>query len=268
MMPVDYVLVRHGQSEGNVAVEASKRGDNSYFTEKYVTTPGTQWRLTDTGIQQAETIGAWLAEQMKKPDRYYVSPYVRTRMTAAHMGLPDAEWRLNRAYREREWGEVEALPRSQFVAEYPHSARVKKNNPLYWAPPGGESIADVAENRVRNILDTLHRECSGKRVLAVTHGEAMWAHRLVLERWNDEQFKGFDADPDMRISNCQVLWYSQFNRDGNEWSERLSWVKTASPVLVDGQWTVVESPWVYFEPRHYTNDELLASVEYVKPIFG
>ena len=264
MMPKNYILIRHGESEGNVAVNASKNGDESYFTDKYVMTPGHQWRLTNKGVLQANAIGEWLNENLPKIDRYYVSPYVRTRMTAAQLNLTDANWRVNRAYREREWGEVEALPRSIFQEQYPNSARVKKLNPLYWCPPGGESIAEVAENRVRNILDTLHRECEDKTVLAVTHGENMWAHRLILERWMDEEFFENDADESQRIENCQVLWY----RQGTPGDRHINELKVITPVEINGKWeAVVTKDWTKFDFPLFTNETLWDSVKNTPHIF-
>lgn len=258
MMPKNYLLIRHGESEGNVAVEASKRGDDSFYAnENFVTTPGTQWRLTPTGILQANAIGAWVAAHVPKPDRYYVSPYVRTRMTAAQLHLPEAEWRINRAYREREWGEIETISKQAFERDYRISARLKKHNPLYWCPPGGESIADVAENRVRNILDTLHRECEDQTVVAVTHGENMWAHRLMLERWNDETFELIDSHPNNKIHNCQLFWYSR------EDDHRLTHLKVVTPQLVDGRWEALVTGEASFSFRHYSNEELWAQVEAV-----
>ncbi len=266
MMPNNYLLVRHGQSEGNLAVEASKAGDNGLYTERYVMTPGTQWRLTDVGMAQAAAMGSWLREFGPQVDRFYVSPYVRTRMTAAQLMLPVPEmgWRMNRAYREREWGEIEALPRSTFEKDYPNSARVKKVNPLYWAPPGGESIADVGENRVRNILDTLHRECEGETVLAVTHGENMWAHRLVLERWSDETFLKMDSDKTQRIANCQTLWY----RQSSTGDPHLRELCVITPILENGKWVArVTQDWQEFSFPRYSNEELWDTVKDVPPIF-
>lgn len=269
VMPLNYILVRHGFSAGNRAVNRAKNGDNSLFTEKYVMTPGNLWRLESEGILQAKVMGEWLNKALVEIggiDRFYVSPYIRTKQTAGYLNLDNAEWRVNRAYREREWGEIEALPRREFEEQYPNSARVKKLNPLYWAPPGGESIAEVAENRVRNILDTLHRECSNQNVLAVTHGENMWAHQLVLQRWSDEEFKHNDSDPKQRIENCQVLWY-QKSSDSN----KLNTLLVATPVKDEdsGDWIVkvTRERHVFNFPK-YTNQELLTSTDYAPYIFN
>ena len=52
--------------------------------------PDRSWRLTATGRKQADCIGRWLVSQQQLFDRYMVSPYERTRETAATMALPKA----------------------------------------------------------------------------------------------------------------------------------------------------------------------------------
>jgi hypothetical protein len=46
-MPANLVLVRHGESEGNIATALSKKGDNSMFTEAFLNRHSSTWRLTD-----------------------------------------------------------------------------------------------------------------------------------------------------------------------------------------------------------------------------
>jgi broad specificity phosphatase PhoE len=275
-MPTDLVLVRHGESEGNVTVTNGKAGDLSGYTEEFTSTPGHLWRLTDLGRDQAAAIGGWLAAEFAaRPragkrkgsdlvtfDRHFVSPYVRTRETAGTLDLPGATWRINRALRERDWGDIGSLTRQEFRSrpEYLLNARIKRNDPLYWVAPNGESVAQVAEDRVRNLLGTLHRECDGQRVLAVTHGDWMWAARLVLERWSDEEFAARDIDPEQQIANCQVLHYTRTDPVTGEAAEKLSWLRTAAPVRAGGGWTVAVSPWQEIGRPPLTNAELLAGV--------
>ena len=260
-MPNDLVLVRHGQSEGNLAQEAEKRGDHSLYTEEFMTVPGHQWRLTDRGCEEAQVIGEWIG-RMNAFDRYYCSPYVRTKETAGYLGLPGAQWRLNRALRERDWGDIGSLPMSEFKENpsYDHNRRVWKTDPLYWVVPGGESIAQVAEDRVRNVIDTLHRECAGKRVICVCHGEVMWAFRLVLERLNDADFVMLDADKAEKIHNCSAFHYSRIDPITGEQKDRLSWVRRAYPVFEEGKWVVKESAWEPVEFQLYSNEALLESL--------
>lgn len=78
-MPKDLILVRHGESVGNVAMHAERSGDSSLFTDAFATTPGHRWAITATGIAQAMVAGVWLREEFELQDeghltRYYVSP--------------------------------------------------------------------------------------------------------------------------------------------------------------------------------------------------
>lgn len=260
-MPDDLVLVRHGQSEANVMQAASKRGDDGLYTEETVMVPDRSWRLTATGVEQAETTGRWITASFAPFDRHIVSPFVRTRETAARLGLADASWEENRVVRERSWGEIDSIPVREFERSYPENARLKRIDPLYWAPPAGESIANVAENRVRNLLSTLHRENEGGRVLIVTHGEFMWATRLVLQRWSDEEFLARDADPAHRIHNCTAVHFTRLDPRTGERSERLRWVRRAWPQLQDGTWGMRVEDWEEFGRPYLTGDDLLRSAE-------
>ena len=50
-----------------------------------------------------------------------------------------------------------------------------------------------------------------KRVLAVSHGEFMWAMRFVVERMLPQKWQELDKNKKMRIGNCYILWYSRRN---------------------------------------------------------
>ncbi len=270
-MPNHLILVRHGESEGNVATDAAKVGDTRFYTDEFITTPGHQWRLTATGRAQAAAAGAWIAAHTPGMfDRYYVSPYVRTRETAGHLALKGAQWRLNRALRERDWGDIGSLTRTEFETrpEYTLNAWMKTHDPLYWRPPGGESIASVAEDRVRNILDTLHRECSERAVIAVAHGELIAALQLVLERLDDDEFKRVDADKTEKIHNCEIFHYTRIDPHTGRQAARLTWLRRARPVARDGIWRIEPRPWRELEFTTYTNDELLEQVEHVPALFA
>jgi len=78
-MPLDLYVIRHGESEANVIINAGEQGDNSLYTQDNVTVPDRSWRLTATGRKQADCIGRWLVAQQQLFDRYLVSPYVRNR---------------------------------------------------------------------------------------------------------------------------------------------------------------------------------------------
>jgi hypothetical protein len=55
-MPIDLVLVRHGESEGNAARRSSMDGDNSVFTEEFCSRHNSRlgasgWRLVERAYQ-------------------------------------------------------------------------------------------------------------------------------------------------------------------------------------------------------------------------
>lgn len=151
-MPLNLIFVRHGHSEANEAMGQAKKGDNRLLTPDFREIPGHRWRLTEKGREQARIAGDWIRANMAtRFDRYYASPFVRTMETAAHLELPNTEWRLDQRLRERDWGEINSVPPPEHQTRYPQNALIKKIDALYWRPPAGESIADV-RLRVRKFL--------------------------------------------------------------------------------------------------------------------
>lgn len=262
-MPNNLVFVRHGQSEANVIQAASKLGDDSLFNDEVSRTADRQWRLTEYGVMQARTTGEWLREQMSF-DRFITSPYTRTRETAGNLDIPGALWEENRVVRERSWGEISSISRANFAESYPHNAMFRSNDALYWAPPAGESIAGVAENRVRNLLSGLRRESAKDNVLVVTHGEFMWASRLTLESWSDEEFIANDKNPSMKIHNCSAIHYTRINPfdRSDSASDKLNWVRMCYPFYdeVNLSWGMHVGKWRRFDQNKISNEDLLSKV--------
>lgn len=259
-MPNDLVLVRHGHSEGNLVLGKSKKGDDTGVTQDFRETPGHRWRLTPDGSEQAKEAGQWLVENFTSGfDRYYASPFVRTRETAGLLGLPNAEWRLDQRLRERDWGEINSVPRSEHESNYPANALIKKIDSLYWRPPAGESIADV-RLRVRNLFDTLHRECAGQSVIIVTHGEFMSAARASLEYLSVEEWVRRDTDSAYKIYNCHILHYSRRDPATGLIGTHLSWLRSIS---LEND---IDTGWLEIRRQKYTNEELLEQVGSLKPI--
>lgn len=292
MLPESLVLIRHGESEGNVArhLERTNQPLDHIRTEEFVNRPGRTWTLSEKGVKQAQVIGHWLRDEADRgifggyhSQRHYVSPFRRAEQTAAHLGLvvhghvqrPSVQWYKNRNIRERDWGDIETILRSEFEESefYSNNAHKKKIDPLYWRPPGGESLADVAELRGHNFMDTLHRLSSYSAVFAVTHGEYMRAIDLLIRRASDDDYAAWDADDSQRIPNCGVIHYSRkvpeerFLRGSEKpgehgktvWPTRdfMTYVRRARPVCVDGHWYVEVDPWEEIEFKTYTNEELM-----------
>lgn len=264
-MPIDLVLVRHGQSEGNAAVHLSRQGDDSAFTEEFLSRHSGEWRLTDLGIKQAKAAGAWIHAHIGPMfDRYYVSDYIRARETAAHLGLPEATWYREFFLRERDQGELDVVSGAVRRARYAESLGRRGVQPFYWKPPNGESLADVCL-RIDRVIQTLHRECADKRVIIVSHGEAMWALRTRLERISQEEWKRLEGskDPADRINNGQVIHYTRRDPATGEVAPYLNWVRFICPSRPE--WS--REAWAPIRRQTSTNEELLAEVETYPRIF-
>jgi len=260
-MPTDLIFVRHGHSEGNRLLESFKNGNRDALGQDFREIPGHRWRLTDEGREQAEITGDWIGANISERfDRYFCSPFVRTRETAAYLGLPDAEWRIDQRLRERDWGEINSVPHSEHAALYPRNAQIQKIDALYWRPPGGESIADVGL-RVRDLLDTFHRECAGQTVIVVTHGEFMSAARARLGYLSDEEWVQGDSDPSQKLFNTHVLHYSRRNPQTGEIEKYANWQRSICPWKEE-----TDTGWTRVVRRRYTNEELLVQIAAFEPL--
>jgi broad specificity phosphatase PhoE len=204
-------VVRHGESEGNVANGAPDVEVPAAFWPRHAGT----WRLTDRGLQQARALGATLLASRFFPFTFHcVSPMTRALETAVHLGLPEARWRFEPALAERAWGPELRVLDAQQRARWLDAARAELDaDPWGWAPPGGENLAGV-QARVRALLYSLGAECPGGSALLVTHGEVISTLRAHLEgvadgglppgptptgvllyRWRDNGWWSAELDP-------------------------------------------------------------------------
>jgi broad specificity phosphatase PhoE len=258
-MPLHFVLVRHGESEANLARDFAKHGDETMFTEEYRKRADRLSRLTTKGTEQAQAAGAWIKRFVLDeylPDgfeRYLCSPFTRTMETAGHLDLENAIWRLSFLLRERDWGDIEGLTRSEFKETYPDSAAKQARDPLLWKPPGGESIMEMTETRIREMYDMFHRELAEKSVITVTHGEFMWGNRYALEHPTIDEWMEWEHDPKQDLHNCQILHYTRVNPETGEISKNMGWFRSVNPV------TEADNPgtWKRIVRRDFTNDDLL-----------
>lgn len=257
-MPADLWLVRHGQSEANVIINAAHEGDTSYYEGGTMEVADSVWRLTELGVRQAQTIGEFINYVQPHFDRYIVSPYVRTMETAANMSLNGALWERDRTVRERSWGEINTVPQDSIRDRYELNLLFKRIDPLYWKPSSGESIAELAEVRVHNMLNRLKdKSTSNDSVIIVSHGEFMSACRLVIEELYDDRYLEMLKDKKYEVQNCQAMHYTRRDPKTGRLAERFGWLQLHRIVEnEDGSMSVHTHSWKEFDRKLYTNDEL------------
>jgi len=259
-MPVDLVLVRHGESEGNLADRMAEEGDGSAYTPAFRARHSSLYRLTDLGREQARWAGEWIRETLGEDfDRHLTSEYVRAMETAALLGLPHALWQAELYLRERDAGSLDSLATDEQFRRFPEAMRERDRDAFYWRPPGGESLAEVSL-RVDRVLDTLRRARTPERVIVVCHGEVMRAFRVRIERIPQHRYMELHDPPDIRdqIHNCQVLHYTRRDpADPERIHDYLAWMRSTcpwDPALSRDTWVPVTRP-------RYTDAQLLAIVE-------
>lgn len=262
-MPVDLVFIRHGRSEGNEAREQSKQGDNRAYTPEFRARLNREWRLTDLGVAQARAAGRWVRRHIAPPyHRCYTSEYVRARETAAHLRLPEACWVQDILLRERSWGRADfVMPESERYELFAAELSARRQDPCYWRPPEGESLAEVCL-RVERVLDRVRGRPPGGNCIVVTHEDAMWAARFVLEGLTQEQWRGLllSDDPCDKIHNGQVLHYSRRDPETGSCSDMLEWMRSVCPWDPSGS----RDEWRRIQRPNFSNEELLASVEAIE----
>lgn len=203
--PTQLWLVRHGQSQGNVARDLAHASGAEILD---IAMRDMDVPLSALGEQQARAFGRWLAAEKTRPDVVITSTYERAlqtaRITVEAAGL-DCEIATDERLREREFGVLDLLTSRGIEARFPEEAeRRRRVGKFYHRPPGGESWVDVAL-RIRSLRDTLGREHMDSRVLIVSHEVVIVIWRYLLD--------GLDEAATLRLGrerplgNCSLTRY-------------------------------------------------------------
>lgn len=208
MKPNRIILIRHGESEGNID------------KEKYQTIPDYALNLTARGIKQAQSAGMEIKEIINAESVYvYLSPYFRTRQTFKQL-RPGIEKNITKIsedprIRELDWGHLRHPNENEEIMKQRDNFST-----FYYRIPDGESGADVYD-RVSTFLETLHRDFGKpdypQNTLIVTHGLTL---RLFLMRWfhwTVEEFENL-RNP----HNCQLVVMQKQANDHYELISKLN----------------------------------------------
>ena len=207
MTPTMLLLVRHGESLGNLAA-ARAEAERSEVVE--VATRDADTPLSDRGRDQARALGTFLAslDPDERPEVVWCSPYVRARETARialeEAGL-DLPVRLDERLRDRELGILDRLTWRGVQARHPSEAERRRHlGKMYHRPPGGESWADVALRARAALGDLLPRD-AGRRVLVVVHDAVVMLLRYVLEELTEDELMAIVRERSIRNASLTRL---------------------------------------------------------------
>ncbi len=211
-------LVRHGQSQGNVARDAAHQAGLAMIDidMRDVDVP-----LSDLGHAQADAAGRWFAAlaEDRRPEVILSSPYIRARQTAEAIckagALAGGESKsvIDERLREREFGVFDRLTSFGIKQKYPEEAEHRAMlGKFYHRAPGGESWADVIL-RLRSAVNTINIQYSDRRVLVVCHQVVVLCMRYILEELDEARILAIDREAE--ILNCGICAYD-FEPDENK----------------------------------------------------
>lgn len=209
-MPLrELLLVRHGESLGNVARELAE-GSGSELIDIDVRDPDVV--LSDLGREQARALGVMLRELAadNAPTCAWTSPYVRASETLS-LALDEAELAIpvtvDERLRDRELGVLDRLTGLGVRTRFPEeAARRRYLGKMYYRPSGGESWADVAL-RLRSVIRDIEAGCAeaDERVLVTTHDAVIMLFRYILEPLTEQAVLELAARASVRNASVTRL---------------------------------------------------------------
>jgi broad specificity phosphatase PhoE len=206
-MVSELLLIRHGESQGNVAAaQAHSAGAH----EIDVPARDADVDLSDLGREQARAVGVALGDlaAATRPQALVVSPYLRARETArlacAEAGL-DLPTLVDERLRDRELGVLDRLTFAGVEARFPEEAERRRwQGKFYHRPAGGESWSDVVL-RLRTWVADLDRTLDAERLLVVSHDIVIALIRYVCEGLDEEQVLRLARDTPLRNASLSRL---------------------------------------------------------------
>ncbi|KAH3745043.1 phosphoglycerate mutase family protein [Pelomyxa schiedti] len=242
-MPVDLVIVGHGENEGSIL---HRRSPPAPVADRQ----RSEFRLTQKGRLQAKAAGDFIKSEIGPFDFHFCSEYVRTMESAASLELPNACWTTDFYIRERDFGIV-GMDKEETDRLYPEEERRRAiNDFFFYQAPGAESVANTVV-RVDQFLQKIAYRCSGMRVIVVCHPGLTYTFRLLLERTMSPEFEEEWNKRTDTVSTCNILHYSRRDPDTGVIHTHLKWMRSVDPLKVR-----TPHPWQEIIPTSFTNSEL------------
>lgn len=194
-------LVRHGESEGNVAASKAERDGSTVIA---LDARDADVELSPVGREQAEALRTWVSSLDAPIDEYWVSPYRRARQTLVLAVGDDRHALVDERLRDRELGILDLLTWKGVEELHPEEAARRRHlGKYYHRPPGGESWADVAL-RLRSFLgEALERP--GACAMMVAHDAVIMLVLHVLLALDESKLMAFATRHSVRNASVTEL---------------------------------------------------------------
>ncbi len=200
MKPKRIILVRHGESQGNID------------TSSHETIPDYELKLTDKGREQAQEAGQKINELVGDELVYsYISPFYRTRQTFAGIdsviGDKVVKTIEDSRIREQDWGNLRSYDEEKKIMKERGEYGI-----FYFHIQNGESGANVFD-RTSTFFEMVRHDFLEddypENVLVVTHGVTLRVLLMRILSWSVEEFEDV-YNPE----NCE-LFVLEENAEGD-----------------------------------------------------
>lgn len=197
-----FCLVRHGETDWNAARRLQGHTDIG---------------LNARGLAQAEQMARALKKINLQFDVLYTSDLQRAAKTAQEIEkLFDTTAIVNAELKERHLGALQGLTTDEAPVREPALWKSHLSRNIEENLRDGESIQQFAD-RIKNALDHIKRQHSGKTILLVSHGGALdMMYRIASNQT-------LDAEKAVSVPNASLNWISH---DGLAWKVD-SWADTS-----------------------------------------
>lgn len=245
--PKRIILVRHGQSEGNV--------DESVYTRVADPKVG----LTAEGVAEAEECGRRIRAMIQKDEAddwkvyFYVSPYRRGLETLRNLAKSFERSRIagvreEPRLREQDFGNFQ--DKDQMKIEKEVRARYGR---FFYRFPNGESAADVYD-RITGFRETLRTDIDIGRfqppgeqspnmnVVLVSHGLTLRVFLMRWYKWTVEQFEGLYNMGNGRMIVMERGYGGRYCLLMQHSKEELRDFGLTDEMLIDQEWQKIAKP--------------------------
>lgn len=237
--PIRIILVRHGQSEGNL--------DET----KYCTIADSKIRLTQSGSAQAEACGRAIREIIEKTSKedwqvyFYVSPYKRTLCTLKGIGRAFEREKIigvreEPRLREQDFGNFQEAKHMAMVKDVR-----KQFGRFFYRFPEGESGADVFD-RVTSFLESLWRDidtfrlnrshCTDLNLVIVSHGLTMRIFLMRWFKWTVQQFELLNNPQNCEIRVMQLGTGGEYSLTVHHSKQELQQWGLSPDMITEQEW--------------------------------
>ncbi|KAK8712565.1 hypothetical protein V6N13_147802 [Hibiscus sabdariffa] len=242
VLPKRIILVRHGESEGNL--------DTSAYTK----IPDYKIPLTEEGRAQARLAGSHLRELISGHGScsdwrvyFYVSPYERTRSTLREIGKSFSRKRVigvreECRIREQDFGNFQVEERMKAIKE-----TREKFGRFFYRFPEGESAADVFD-RVSSFLESLWRDIDLNRLhkdpsqdlnlIIISHGLASRVFLMKWYKWTVDQFERLNNPENCEFRVMELGQGGDYSLAVNHTDEEMLEWGLSPDMIEDQKWRI------------------------------